>query len=233
MYHQIDATPRRGTPFRSLVVSPRMFFLQLWVLRLMGYRGISMSELEPYLRGVKSGKVVGITFDDGFQNVIEYGLPVLIHFGFTSTAYVLSSDELSQNTWDLDIGVPQKRLMSNTDLRSWLDAGMEIGAHSRTHRDLTTLSQGAAYEEIAGSKRELESKVGGTVKHFCYPYGRFAAEHIEMVRSAGFSSATTVEMGRARVGDNLFHLHRVMVARTHHPLLFASKVFYGRGDPRG
>ena len=88
MYHQIDKAPPRGTPFRSLVVSQRMFKWQMQVIKALGYRGLSIGELEPYLLGQLHSKVVGITFDDGFRNVIDFGLPILQEMGFTATAYV-------------------------------------------------------------------------------------------------------------------------------------------------
>ena len=65
MYHQIDEPPARGTPLRGLVVSPRSFAWQMNMLRILGFRGLSMRDLEPYLLGQKQGRVVGITFDDG------------------------------------------------------------------------------------------------------------------------------------------------------------------------
>ena len=68
MYHQIDAPPPRGTMLRGLIVAPSSFNWQMKMLRLMGYTGLSMRDLEPYLQGEKKGKVVGITFDDGYQN---------------------------------------------------------------------------------------------------------------------------------------------------------------------
>ena len=77
MYHQIDASPARGTPLRGLTVTPGSFARQMGLLRLLGYRGVSMTGLEPYLRGETTGKVVGITFDDGYRNNLEHALPVL------------------------------------------------------------------------------------------------------------------------------------------------------------
>ena len=80
MYHQIDASPPKGTPLRGLTVTPERFGRQMGLLRWMGYRGVSINELEPYLRGEKTGKVVGITFDDGYRNNLEHALPVLQRF---------------------------------------------------------------------------------------------------------------------------------------------------------
>jgi len=76
MYHQIDEPPPRGAPLRGLVVSPSSFSRQMMLLRLLGYKGLSMTALEPYLTGEKSGKVVGLTFDDGYQNNVRHALPV-------------------------------------------------------------------------------------------------------------------------------------------------------------
>jgi len=77
MYHQIDEPPPRGTPLRGLIVAPSSFAWQMRLLRWMGYRGLSMHDLEPYLNGHEKGKVVGITFDDGYQNNLQHALPIL------------------------------------------------------------------------------------------------------------------------------------------------------------
>ena len=77
MYHQIDAPPPKGTPLRGLVVAPASFAWQMRMLKMMGYTGLSMRDLEPYLLGKKYGKVVGITFDDGYKNNHLHALPVL------------------------------------------------------------------------------------------------------------------------------------------------------------
>ena len=69
MYHQIDVPPPRGTPLRGLVVSPGAFARQMWLLKALGYQGLSMRELEPYLKGERQGRVVGITFDEVIQFV--------------------------------------------------------------------------------------------------------------------------------------------------------------------
>ena len=52
------------------------------LLKWMGYTGLSMRNLEPYLCGERQGKVVGITFDDGYQNNLQYALPTLKKMGF-------------------------------------------------------------------------------------------------------------------------------------------------------
>lgn len=232
MYHQIDATPARGTPLRGLTVTPGSFARQMALLRLLGYRGVSMSELEPYLRGEKTSKVVGITFDDGYRNNLQHALPVLQRNGFSATCYAVSEPFEGRNAWDEGMGMPQKPLFTPDDMRAWVAAGMELGAHTRHHADLTAIDEAAAFDEIAGCKRELEAIVGREVRHFCYPYGRYRAEHRDMVRAAGYATATTTERSRACSSDDPFELPRVMIARTNHLLLFWMKVCRGYEDRR-
>jgi hypothetical protein len=232
MYHQIDATPARGTPFRSLTVSPQRFARQMDLLRVLGWRGVSMTDLEPYLRGERHGKVVGITFDDGYRNNLENALPILQAHRFGATCYAVSQPFEGRNAWDEPIGMPQKPLLTADDMRAWVRGGMEIGAHSRHHADLTAIGEGAAADEISGCKRELEAVVDCEVRHFCYPYGRYDAKHVALVGEAGYATATTTERLRARVGDPLLELPRVTVARTHHAFLFWLKVCHGWDERR-
>ena len=72
MYHSIESMPK-NTVMRSLHVPPKRFEFQMKLLRFLGYKGLSINKLLPYLNGAKHGKVVGITFDDGYQNnLINY-----------------------------------------------------------------------------------------------------------------------------------------------------------------
>lgn len=233
MYHQIDAPPPRGTPLRGLVVSPDSFARQMLLLKCLGYKGLSMRDLEPYLKGEQQGRVVGITFDDGYQNNVEHALPVLAKHGFTATCYAVSNMIGSVNSWDRDIGVAQKPLMNTNDWRKWLQAGMDVGSHTRTHADLTTLNAHDAFDQIAGSKRELENLLNYEVRHFCYPYGRFDGPHGQISQQAGYVTATTTRRGRIQPNDNLYTLRRVMVAQATTLMQFVLKIVTSYEDRRG
>jgi peptidoglycan/xylan/chitin deacetylase (PgdA/CDA1 family) len=223
MYHQIDEPPPRGTPLRGLVVSPFSFSWQMKMLKLLGYRGLSMRNLEPYLMGEKSGRVVGITFDDGYRNNLENALPVLKQQGFTATCYGVSGLIGGTNIWDKGV-VDEKPLMSLQNWQQWHASGMDVGSHTRSHAKLIELSAQDARAEIFNSKLELEQALGCEVKHFCYPYGWYRPEHAQMVREAGYFTATTTHRGRVHVGDDPHALQRIMVARATNPLQFLMKV---------
>lgn len=212
-FHQIAPEPPKGTGFRSLSVDPRVFAAQMVFLQALGWQGLSMSGLMPYLRGERQGKVFGITFDDGYLNNLMQAAPVLQRLGFSATCYVVSAMLGQTNVWDRENGVPPSELMSAHHLRQWLQSGLEIGAHTRHHARLPALDAATSRDEIAGGKDELEQITGEAVQHFCYPYGEFTPAHVEQVAMAGFQSATTTQRGRCTGGDALLELPRVPVLR--------------------
>ncbi len=213
-YHQIAEAPPKGAPFRSLYVAPGAFARQMAVLKMLGYRGLSMGALLPYLRGEKSGRVVGITFDDGYRNNLVHALPVLQKHGFSSTCYVVSGLLGQTNIWDQEVGIAQTPLMTATDLHAWCAGGQEVGAHTCNHAKLSQISAHHSWDEISRSKAELEVLLGTAVSHFCYPYGGYEASHVQQVQAAGFTTATTTGRGRASRASALFELPRVPVLRS-------------------
>jgi peptidoglycan/xylan/chitin deacetylase (PgdA/CDA1 family) len=204
----------------------------MWLLQRLGYAGVSMSAALPYLRGQRRGRVVVITLDDGYVDNLEAALPVLRHFGFSATVYMVSGSIGRFNDWDAQrLGI-RKPLMSVAQMRRWHDAGMEIGAHSRTHPRLTRCSDVALREEVHGCKADLEDRLGSAVTQFCYPYGDADDRVAAAVREAGYAAATTTRRGRATAGADLWRLPRVQVARHHFLPQFAARVLTRYEDRR-
>jgi peptidoglycan/xylan/chitin deacetylase (PgdA/CDA1 family) len=88
-----------------------------------------------------------------------------------------------------------------------------VGAHSRTHPILSGLAPAEAREEIEGSRRDLEARVGAPVLDFAYPNGRFADFNdatCRLVAEAGYRCAVTTEPGTVRRGDDRLALRRCM-----------------------
>lgn len=214
VYHQISEAPPKPAPFRSLCVAPSSFARQMALLKLLGYQGLSMSGLLPYLRGEKTGKVVGITFDDGYQNNLTHALPVLQRHGFSSTCYAVSNLLGKTNVWDQEIGVAQVPLMSADELRLWVAGGQEVGSHTQNHARLLQIDAGTALGEMTGDKAALEGLLGTSVQHFCYPFGEYGPQHVLMARQAGFQTVTTTRRGRSSAMNNLMELPRVPVVRS-------------------
>ena len=223
-YHHTEQAPPKGFAMRSLWVSPSSFATQMQWLARIGYRGLAMSELMPYLRGEKKGKVVGITLDDGYQSNLLHALPILKNMGFSATCYVVSGKLGQHNEWDESLGMAQAALMGVEEMRRWVDAGMEVGSHTCSHADLNQLSLAEAGHELLQSKSDLENLLQKPVTQFCYPYGHFSPEHESLVSQSGYVAATTTHRGRACATDRMTALPRVPVVRSTYSLQFLLKV---------
>ena len=110
--------------------------------------------------------------------------------------------------------LPDDLMMRSEQVIALRRAGMQIGAHTRSHPILTRLAPDAAADEIAGSKRDLEALLGEPVSLFAYPNGRpgtdYAAVHVDMVRGAGFAGAVSTAPGAAYAGGDPFQLPRFL-----------------------
>jgi len=232
MYHQIAEPPPRGTPYRGLTVHPSDFRRQMAWLRRLGWRGLSMRDLLPYLRSGSDAKVFGITFDDGYRNVYRYAMPVLDELGFTATNYFVARQLGGANVWDLDKGIAPSALMTVAEMRGWAGAGHEVGSHTLDHVHLPALSAELAQYQIAQSKLELEQALGAEVGAFCYPYGDESAEVRQMARRAGYLNATTTERGLVRASDDMYGLPRVTVSGSTNILRFLLKCLTRQEDRR-
>ena len=231
MYHSIESMPK-STIMRSLHVPPRRFKFQMWMLKILGYKGLSLKNLEPYLVGEKHGKVVGITFDDGYQNNLINAAPVLKKYNFSATCYIVSESIGSSNSWDLDKQITQRPLMTESEIFEWLNYGMDIGAHTKTHADLTIIPEKKVLEEINDCKVNLEEIFKVSINDFCYPFGRFNDMVFSVVKNSGYHTASTMLRGRANSLSNRLQLPRIPINHRTMPHLFLLKILTKYEDRR-
>jgi peptidoglycan/xylan/chitin deacetylase (PgdA/CDA1 family) len=101
------------------------------------------------------------------------------------------------------------------EVREMAAAGIDFGAHTRTHPILSRLAgERELAGEIGGSKRQVEQQVGRPVEHFCYPNGStedVGRGAVEATRAAGFRTAVMTESGLNYVGGDRFRLLRIGV----------------------
>jgi peptidoglycan/xylan/chitin deacetylase (PgdA/CDA1 family) len=91
--------------------------------------------------------------------------------------------------------------------------GFEVGAHTQTHTDLTTESAAAALAQIDGSKADLAA-LGINAQTLAYPYGSYNSAVEQMVASAGFIGARSVNDGTNTPGTDRYALVHHEVDRT-------------------
>ena len=87
---------------------------------------------------------VALTFDDGFVSFAERAWPVLRDHGLSATVFVVSDHVGGTNAWGQRPapGNPSLPLMGWETLGRLAEAGVELGAHTRSHRDLRGASPG-------------------------------------------------------------------------------------------
>jgi hypothetical protein len=122
----------------------------------------------------------------------------------------------------------QEVMLAGEDVEEMQRLGMTIGAHTLTHPNLPNAGLEAAAHEITGAKTAIERQLGRAVTMFSYPNGgaeRYMTRDIEeLVRSAGYSAATTSRNAFATHASNLFALERIQVRERLEDLVFALEI---------
>jgi peptidoglycan/xylan/chitin deacetylase (PgdA/CDA1 family) len=186
MYHYVRTVdPVEDQLGYNLSVTPERFAEHLEWLHTNGYTPIRMDHLADCLRGraICPANAVALTFDDGYADAATAALPLLEHYGYPATFYIVTEF----------VGRPG--YMSWEQIRLLHESGMEIGSHTLTHPDLTARDPEIAYNEIAESRAIIEEQLGAPVRSFSYPIGNYNRELAAMVREAGYTNAVTTHPG--------------------------------------
>lgn len=211
MYHKVSPDPSDGG--LGLRVPVSTFTAQMEFLKSRGYTTISLSRLFDFLEKGRAlpKKPIVITFDDGYRDNYRYAYPVLKHFGFTATIFLVVDDIGGYNVFDLANGEPPVPMLNWAEIAEMAKAGFEFGAHTLTHPYLTKIPKTQAWHEIAGSKYELERRLGRTIEFFAYPYGDMDRSVMELVKEAGFRGAASTIQGFSNQRPDYFALKRIRV----------------------
>jgi peptidoglycan/xylan/chitin deacetylase (PgdA/CDA1 family) len=95
--------------------------------------------------------------------------------------------------------------MSWEEIRTLERAGMDFGAHTRSHRILRTLPPAELRDELEGAKGELELQLGRPVDSIAYPVGGPITEDpalVDHVTSAGYRLGFTNGTGMSLLGQH-------------------------------
>ena len=171
------------------------FEKQLVFFKKNNFRSIHFNEID----NISSKKFI-ITFDDGYKDLITNALPLLNKYNFKATCHLISNLIGKTNIWDeYKSNIKDKELMNSSDIDYWLKNGMKIGSHSKNHKKLTKLNEKDKIDEIINSKIELENLTSSSVDSFCYPYGLYDANIVNIVKEKYDFAFTT---NRSRFNTN-------------------------------
>jgi peptidoglycan/xylan/chitin deacetylase (PgdA/CDA1 family) len=177
-YHGIASVPPRRDP-HGLFVAPHLLRRHVRWLRRRGYRLVTFGELAARAAAGAGGGFAALTFDDGLADNLA-----LLGLGVPATVFAVSGWLGREHP-----EAPGARVLSAGELRRLHAAGIEIGAHTASHADLTMLGFEAARDELERGRTELEAIIGAPVTSAAYPYGRATAETVRACETAGFLAA--------------------------------------------
>lgn len=226
MYHHVG--PLRCGTSRALTVSPLDFAAQMGWLYGHGYTPIRVTDWIAWCDEGKPlpEKPILISFDDGYADLARYALPTLHRYRFPAIVFVVTSLIGMTNQWDERTGWGTLRLMTTEQIREAVDQGIEFGAHSRTHPDLTAVSSEQLEHEISGSAAELERVCGTRPTAFAYPYGSYD-ERVRETASRAFRVSFTADEALNSLATDRFLLNRLAVLRQYGLLGFGFTLSMG------
>ncbi len=165
-----------------------------------------------------------LTFDDGYKD----NAAALTQAGLPATVFVVTAQVGGTNAWDREGRLAGRALLDWDEARQLRSAGVEIGAHSRTHPSLPDVDVERLAHEVCGALADLQRELGPGAYSFAYPHGRFDARTQEQVAAAGFSAACCSRGGVNDAAVGQFELRRVEIKGTDSFLSFVLMVWLGR-----
>jgi len=157
---------------------------------------------------------VVLTFDDAFLNFRQVVFPLLASRGLPATLFVPAgfiNGESGCHPFS-DVRFQDTPPMTWAHLQEVQAAGVEIGSHAYSPRNLTGLRSAALTDELAKSQTEITARLGVRPTFVCYPRSCVSAD---VARAASrFYTAGVTGGGRpvsAADGRDLLRLPRLPV----------------------
>ncbi|MGZ5470781.1 MAG: polysaccharide deacetylase family protein, partial [Nitrososphaeraceae archaeon] len=131
---------------------------------------------------------IAVTFDDGYENVFKYAIPVLLEKNVTPTIFITVKYLGDRAGWILDINNNNYNeiILNEEDVKSLASKRVGIGSHTISHPYLSKISYLQAKKEITHSKSILENITSRKVTLFSFPYGDYNAETLNLAKDAGY-----------------------------------------------
>ncbi|MGD8229329.1 MAG: polysaccharide deacetylase family protein [Desulfobacteraceae bacterium] len=167
---------------------------QMKYLKKKGYRVITLGMLLNFLRyrHALPRKSVVIAIDDGNRSAYTTAYPILRKYGYKATLFIYTDF----------VGI-SKGAITWEQLREMKAAGFEIGSHTKSHSDLTKQGEGESHaeykarveDELLGSKRLLDKKLGQDTIYLAFPYGRYNERVLAVSEQVGYMLGFSVKRG--------------------------------------
>lgn len=191
MYHHVS--PYANSEY---AVSTDQFRRQMQWLKDEGYQTVSIADM---VAAIQVGKLLPhrpiiLTFDDGFMDVYENAYPILTEFGYTGTMYLIE-DVINEHPY-----------VTEEIIEELIDAGWEMGHHSKSHAYLPGLSN--LDDEVCDSRSRLVERFNQPFDSFAYPFAKKDDKSIQAVKDCGYTSGAGNGSFTIHTEERLFFFSR-------------------------
>ena len=215
-YHSIHPSK----PFRS--ATPELFGEHLAWLK-QNCDVIPFTDVLPATLSRKRRPSVAITFDDGHEDNHRFAFPLLKDNRLTAT-FFLTAGLLEKDSHVIDrferirqCDYDAIRPLDWSQVEEMLQEGMQVGAHSYSHRNFARLGRSELQHELADAKQIIEERLGVNVTSLAYPFGKprihFTDSAVGMARAAGYEQATATVKRGVRSTDPALRIPRMFVTQ--------------------
>lgn len=228
MYHDVEPDSQN-----SITVSPERLDQDLALLQQRGFHIIPVSEMAAFMEHSADvpEKAVVLTFDDGYEGVYRYALPVLKKHRAPVTIFLIGSYVGKQPgylTW------PEVRQLEASGLVTV--GGHTYNQHVPEPAQTPKMMKPATITRIFDSRTgrletdqeyearmlndsklfqdTLQSELGHTTPYFAYPYGAYNTTMIRILRQTGFRYLFTTNKGVNTRSDDPARLYRINAGAT-------------------
>lgn len=201
MFHYVEYVQNKNDTMRiALNTTPFTLDNEIKTLSDAGYTFMTNKELVDALDGKSRlpAKPIVLTFDDGYRDFYTDAYPILKKYHAKATQYVISGF-LNQSN----------HLLTSQLQEIAKDGLVEIGAHTVNHVWLKGQTLQTVTNEVVQSKSTLEKLIHSPVVSFAYPFGAFDLQALNVVKNAGFLSATSTIPGAEQTQENRYFMYRL------------------------
>jgi peptidoglycan/xylan/chitin deacetylase (PgdA/CDA1 family) len=215
VYHHIQKEVKS-----DVACTPEQFEHQIKTMVRAGYTPVDLQQTAMFLAGAlpeKIKKPVLITFDDGYQSLYDYALPVSARYEVPMTVFVVTA-RLGRRMQFAEY-LTKEQIIEMQRSGFW-----NFGSHSHDmHTDVLRIF--AAFGEVKTnpvaelmrrdlqrSANRLKSILGQQPVAIAWPYGKFNGQLTKIARQAGFKLHFTSCYGYNEAGANPFAIKRIPVS---------------------
>lgn len=205
MYHHI-LNSKQG----DYIISPAQFEEDLQYIKKQGYTTVTTAQILGYIQGGEPlpEKPIYITFDDGFEAIYTYAMPLLKKYDMKAVVSIIGkhTDIFSNPEETRHLNYSH---LSWAQLREMQASGVfEIGNHTYDMHDNCNNKrygirkrQGESQceyveylnSDIGALSKQMEKELGATPIVFAYPFGALCRDSVEVLSDMGIKVLLTCE----------------------------------------